>query len=174
MKPKLPKQPVFFLLGTVLLSLGLTIPSHQLLGQVTRLQTEVNQLNSDLTKLQDSAFLVANFDPSFSDWQRSLPRTEEDVAVFAARLEELSREFDLEIEINFDDFPRLTTVDKLSLTSLGTTLTLTGRYQNLTSFLSNLSRLPYFYQINKLTILEGDPSGIKATLTGALFMYESP
>lgn len=164
---------IHLLILTLLLVLGgyLFFITQNQLKVTNRLQAEVDQLVSQQDKLLSLNVELPSLQPTIATWLASLPSTEDEVAVFAQEVERLAALHGQTVLIDFEDFPAPVDVGGRYIDGLGTDISLEGSFQGLTNFVTDLSRLQYFYKINRLTVTQHETrNGIKATLTGFLMM----
>lgn len=144
---------------------------QQSLVLTKKLQSEVDLATADQTRLKLLSSQMPILANENTAWLKTLPKTEDDVAQFAAFVEQLAKVQGLKIVIHFEDFPKMSMISGTNMSSLGTDIILDGSFQGLTSFISQISGSNYFFKIDKLSIikLETKP-GVKATLNGSLIM----
>ena len=166
--------PLSRLIGlAVLLAIAgwLTNLAGEQLKSTNRVQAEVNNLSLGIDKLDSLASTVPAVRPEVVVWQLALPGTEEEVAAFAQQVEALAKANNQTVSLNFDDFPQTVEVGSKVVDGLGTDMLLEGSFQGLVGFINQLSGAPYFYKIDKLTVIKNESkSGVKATLNGTLVM----
>lgn len=165
---------LFFLTGAMLITGLLAFLSLRLSVTAASLQREVDQLTLDAARFDEQSALYAAYASRYADWSRLLPVTEGEVAIVAATLEQLAASHSLTILLNFDDFPGAVETSGKLHWGLGLDLNLDGAYQNLVAFTAELSKLPYFYRIDKLILTQQETgNGVKANFQGVLFMNQA-
>lgn len=171
MKTKLPAIQLVILCLLILVLLGLFFTTENKILQVNKLQLEVTQQESNIKKLDELSATLPGMSSEIAGFLNTLPANEEDVADFATTLEQVAKGAGITIAFHFDDFPKPVEVIGQNITGLGSEIALEGSFQGVTTFLTKLSNLQYFFKIDKLTIikLETKP-GVKAIITGALMM----
>lgn len=171
MKTKLPLLHLFWLF---LLTIGVVVFFFQTkfnIETAAKLQVEVNNQTANDKKLSDLAALMPTLSKETISYLKTLPTNEVEVANFATQVELIAKEQGLLIAFNFEDFPRQIEVSGKNAFGLGTEISLEGSFQNLTVFLTRISSLPYFFKIDKMTILKNETKlGVKAIIDGSLIM----
>ena len=108
-----------------------------------------------------------------SGWLRTLPTNQEEVAFFAAIVEAAAKEQSVTVSFSFNDFPDTVLFMGKNFFGLGTDINLEGSFLGITNFVSSLSKLPYFFKIDKMTILQRETrQGVRASLSGVLMMNQ--
>lgn len=168
------QSPALHLVVTILLLLvlgGLFYVTERTILQVNMLEVEVNQQEANTERLQDLRSSLPGLTPQIENFLNTLPSNEQDVAEFAAVLEQEARSVGLVITFQFEDFPEPVDVSGQNIVGLGSEITLEGSFQGVTTFMSRLSALPYFFKVDKLTVLNHETkSGVKAIVAGSLMM----
>ncbi len=171
MKTRLPLLQLAILSLLIFVLLGLFFTTENKIVQVNKLQLEASQQESNIQKLGVLSTTLPGLSSEIAGFLNTLPANEEDVANFAAALEQVARSAGLGITFHFDDFPKPIEVTGQNITGLGSDITLEGSFQGVTTFLTRLSNLQYFFKIDKLTIIKHETKpGVKAIVTGALMM----
>lgn len=160
---------------TVILGLALFmfyLTQAQLMS-VGRAQARVDDLTDNQRKLEELKTSLPTYSVLGSNWQKTLPANEKDVAAFAAGIEQLAKAQNLTIAISFDDFPGPVDVFGHYITGLGVEITLGGNFAGISGFLTDLSGLPYFFKVDKMTLTKPETKvGVKAVINGALMMNQ--
>ncbi len=168
------KQPVLHII-----IFGLLLVAALFLFYLTQHQlTALSQAQAKANSLSENQSRLATLESSLpvnsilaSTWLRTLPTNEKDVAAFATQIEGLAKAQSLTIDIRFDDFPGPVDISGHYIAGLGAEVTLMGSFTGVTNFLSNLSGLPYFFKIDKMTLTKPEAkSGVKAVFDGYLMM----
>jgi len=171
---KQTKQPIIHLvIFAIFLAMGMVmfyLTQEQL--RLTGLAlASADQLATSQTNLADLSVQLPVYTRQALIWQAALPANEKEVAGFAARIEQLARDNNLTIALTLDDFPGPVDVSGRYIAGVGTAINLEGGYADVTDFLFNLSRLPYFFKIDKLTLTKPDTGvGVKVIINGSLMM----
>jgi Tfp pilus assembly protein PilO len=162
------------LTAITLVGVGLAFATVRLNAQVGLLQKDVDQQTVDQTRYFELADQYAAFADSYQNWARLLPASEAEVAVFAAIVEQQAKTRNLTLNLHFEDFPELVDTQGKYLAGLKLTVSLEGSYQDSTAFINDLTKLPYFFRVDKLILTQDEiKKGIKTTLQGYLFMNVS-
>lgn len=136
-----------------------------------RLQAEAELLRRNREKISGLANSLPQLNADMIRWGKTLPGNEAEVATFAAQIERAAGNQNLTFELNLDDFPGPVDVNGHYIDGLGAGITVDGSYQGVTGFVSNLSALPYYFKIDKITITKNDTKpGVKAVINGSLMM----
>ncbi len=171
---KQTKQPLvhIFILGIFLaVALFMFYLTQRRLMALSQTQARVNNLSNNQAKLSDLESNLPTFSVLGNSWLQTLPANEKDVAAFATQIESLAKTQNLTIILGFDDFPGPVDVLGHYIAGLGAQITLEGSFAGISNFLSNLSSLPYFFKIDKMTLTKPETKiGVKAVLNGALMM----
>ncbi len=139
--------------------------------EINKLQIEVGRQEENIAKLAELSTTLPTLSSELSTYMKTLPSSETDVADFALLVEQNAKSLGLVISNHFEDFPRPIDVLGKNITGLGMEITVDGTYQGLTSFFARISALPYFFKIDKITILKHETkTGIKAIINGSLMM----
>ncbi len=145
--------------------------TQQQQAKVRLLTAEVSQLENNRQKLDSLRQEVPSLSLETRSWLDALPRDETAIARFAAELERIAREQRLTIVLDFDDFPGPIDVSGKYIDGLGSQISLEGTFQGVTNFLGQLSAIPYYYKIDKITLTKPDSQpGVKAVINGAIMM----
>lgn len=139
--------------------------------ETNRLQIEVDRQEVNIEKLLSLSNQLPTFSGETVTYLKTLPSTETDVANFASIVEQNARDSGLTISNHFDDFPKQVDVSGKNISGLGMEITVEGSFQSLTLFLTRLSSLPYYFKIDKVTILKHEINpGVKSVINGFLMM----
>ena len=171
MKTKSPIWHLFFLV-IVLLAIGwLFFATDKIIREVNVLKVEIGRQENNNLKLGELSVLLPTLSAETLVYQKTLPANEEEVATFVALVESLAKDAGMTVLFHFDDFPGKIDVSGKKFYGLRSEITLEGSFQGLTTFLSRLSELPYFFKVDKMMLLtlENKP-GLKAIITGYLMM----
>ncbi|OGD72387.1 hypothetical protein A3A84_01960 [Candidatus Collierbacteria bacterium RIFCSPLOWO2_01_FULL_50_23] len=159
----------FFLAGALLL---FYLTQRQLM-LFSKTQARVDNLRNNQIKLDNLDSNLPTYSVLGNSWLRTLPANEKDVAAFATAVEGLAKAQNLTIALGFDDFPGPVDVLGHYIAGLGSEITLEGNYAGVTSFLAGLSNLPYFFKIDKMTVMKPETKvGVRAVFIGALMMNQ--
>jgi Tfp pilus assembly protein PilO len=173
---KLKQTTITLLTILAILLVTAALLTWQLLGindQVSALMDEVDLLQADNDRYFQLSSSYSNFSSINQNWLDFLPTNENEVALFAARVEDLARTHQLNIVLRFDDFPAPIATQGKTLYGINTDIILEGSYQGLIAFTSDLERIPYFYRLDKLILTQNDSGGgVDATLQGVLYMRQ--
>lgn len=171
MKSKLPYLHIIILF-LLLVGIGvLFYLTEKKIVEVNQLQIEVGRQSSNTSRLADLKEILPTLSEETKVYLRTLPSDEADVANVASTMEQIARSLGLIISFHFDDFTKQVDVSGQNIYGLGSEIVLEGSFQGLTVFLSRLSGLPYFFKIDKLTIVKHESKpGMKAVLNGFLMM----
>lgn len=164
----------FLVLGLLMVVAGVLFSvSLKKVAATKKLESEVAQMATARAKLGNLEIYLPTIEAEVSGWAKTLPVSEGDVALYASLVEQAGRGQGLTVALNFDDFPKLLDGGGKKIYGLGVDMALEGSFSGLTNFLSILSSQPYFFKIDKLTIIQS-PShhGVKAILDGVLVMSE--
>ena len=168
------KLPMFHLIFLILLMVGagfLFYRTENNIKATRKLQLEVSRQETNISKLGDLSVLLPTLTSETSTYLRTLPMSESDVAAYATLVETLAKDSDLTIANHFDDFPKARDVSGKNILGLGMEITLEGPFQGLTRFFARLTALPYYFKIDKITILNQETkTGVKAIVNGSLMM----
>lgn len=168
------RLPIIHLAILLFLALGAGAMYYQTEKKIlsnNTLQKEVDQQAENVARLNELATSLPALSSETARYLRALPADESEVANFASTVEQKAREAGLLITFHFDDFPKNVSVSGQNILGLGTDIILEGTFQGLTVFLSRLSSLPYFFKVDKMTILQHETkTGIKASIDGSLMM----
>ena len=135
------------------------------------LQAQLNIFISNSSKLDNLADTLPALKIEASQWLKSLPTNETDVAIFASKLEQFAKIQGLTILIHFDDFPKLMDVSGTKIYGLSADISLDGTYQGTTRFLELLTKSREFFKIDKMTMTKKETKpGIGTLLNGVLMM----
>ncbi|HCQ31193.1 TPA: hypothetical protein DIU27_02285 [Candidatus Collierbacteria bacterium] len=173
MKTKQPTLHIILLLIVSVAAGVLFVRTTKTINETSLLQGDVNRQKENVDKLRVLSSTLPGLSSEISTYLITLPANEEDVAVFAATIESVAKDSELTIVNNFDDFPKPVDVSGKNILGLGMEITLEGSFQGLTIFFSKLSDMPYFFKIDKITMLKRDTNtGIKAVVKGVLMMNQ--
>lgn len=174
MKPKsLRQSPILYL---VLLALAiitlLWFLNTQKQKSINSLEQQIQVLRADEDRYNEDTLQYQNFQTLLNTWEKTLPKSEEEVAVFATAIESLAKSHSLVLNLDFEDFPGQVDIGGRYATGIGLDISLDGSYQNITTFLHRLDELTYFFKIDKLIITQQElKTGVKASLSGVLVMF---
>lgn len=144
---------------------------QQKLTTLNSVRSELQMIQTNETRLEQLTSFIPVLSVESAAWAKTLPSSENDVAQFAALMEQFAKQQNLAVTIHFDDFPTTTSISGKQMTTLGTDITLEGSFQGISSFVTQLSDANYFYKIDKLTFTKQETKpGVKATLNGLLVM----
>jgi Tfp pilus assembly protein PilO len=171
MKIKSPIWYLFFLI-IVLLAIGwLFFATEKTMREVNSLKVEIGRQESNNVKLGELAVILPTLTAETFAYEKTLPTNEEEVATFVSLVESLVKDAGLTVVFHFEDFPGKIDVSGKNIYGLGSEITLEGSFQGLTTFLTRLSGMPYFFKVDKLMLLKLDNrSGVKSLITGYLMM----
>lgn len=170
-KNSTPTIHVLFLILAIIVTGSVFFIAQRQISLDNRLQAEAELLRRNREKLGELANILPSFNADMKRWADTLPGNEAEVATFAAQIERLAGNQNLTFELNLDDFPGPVDVNGHYVDGLGAGITVDGAYQGVTNFLTNMSALPYYFKIEKLTITKNETKpGVKAIINGALMM----
>ena len=134
-------------------------------------QAEVNQLSESRARLIELATLLPRYSSRAKSWLATLPQNEKEVAAFAGSLEQLAEANSLVLTLAFDDFPGPIDVSGHYIAGVGAEIALEGSYAGISIFLANLTDLPYYFKVDRMTLTKPDSRpGVKALINGSLMM----
>ncbi len=166
-KPPTTRLSILFIL-VVLCGVGFYYVENKI-KTTNNLLSEIDYISNSHTQLEDLKLSIPTLTEDINNWKNTLPSTEDEVAIFATRVEQIAKGQGIITAIDFDDFPGPITVLGHEVNGLGADITLDGSYRGLTNFMSEISTLPYFYKVDKLTITKHETKlGVKTTINGVL------
>lgn len=169
MKTKPPFIHLFILFVFIVGNLILFYLTDKKLLLRNKLTLEISQQTDNINRLNELETSLPTLAKEMQILSKTLPTTEVDIANFASAVERIARESGLISVFHFDDFAQSVAISKQNVPGLGIAIDLNGNFQGVIGFLSKLSRLLYFYKIDKITITKNENKpGIKAVLNGFL------
>ena len=161
---------VVVILGLVVNGVGMVLAMGQWqIWQQKRLK--VKQQADRVAKLQQLGAERLELNSRLEALQDFFPRSEEDVAAVAQKLEAGAVTSGVELNLTFDDFGEEVKMGGEKLQALGMTMQVTGSYQGILSWVRGVQQLPYLINFRELKIGGEDNLKIKAEIKGELFLW---
>lgn len=168
------KQPIIHLTFFVIFLVAAMVVFYLTQNQIRKASlamSELAQLTESRGRLNELTTLLPRYELLERSWLSTLPQNEKEVAAFAGSLEQLAKANGLVLELSFDDFPGPVDVSGHYIAGVGAEITIVGSYAGVTNFLANLTDLPYYFKVDKMTLTKPDSRpGLKAQLNGSLMM----
>jgi len=160
---------VVVILGLVVNGVGMVLAMGQWqIWQQKRLK--VKQQADRVAKLQQLGAERLELNSRLEALQDFFPRSEEDVAAVAQKLEAGAVTSGVELNLTFDDFGEEVKMGGEKLKALGMTMQVTGPYQGILKWVGGVQQLPYLINFKELKMGGEENGEIKAEFKGELFL----
>lgn len=169
-----PYFPMMILIGLMIATGYIFYLYYDLRITANKLQVETGSISTNRTNLRNLSLLLPRLSPEMKEWSKSLPASEEEVALFASFLDRVAKEQNVVMDIHFGDFPTVSDISGKKMQTLPLDITIEGSYQGIIQFIGQISTSKYFYKIDKLSLTKPDlkPS-VKTIIVGWLIMGEN-
>jgi len=155
------------LAGLIWLTLDLKVK----LGELGKLRLEVDKQESQVINMDVLTARYSNYSGLVADWQKRLPKNEEEVAEFAAEMEQIALKNGLELNMSFADLPDRVEVGGRYLWGLEVEFELQGDLAQIERFTQDLAKARFFVRLDKFLFnykkMEDKP---KMLISGVLLM----
>ena len=156
-------------LGLLINGVGMVLAMGQWqIWQQRRLQ--VKQQTDRVAKLQQLGAERLELNDRLKALQAFSPRSEEDVAAVAQKLEAEAQTSGVELNLTFDDFGAEVKIGGEKLKALGMRVQVTGPYQGILKWVRGVQQLPYLINWKELKMGGEENLAIKAEFKGELFL----